>query len=195
MTAINKLKSAQNKGFTLIELLIVIAILGTLAVVVLLALNPVQQLARTRDAGRSSGVTQLGHAVEALATVRGGVYPTDAAAGTCAAGATVNTGAAWVQNCLVATGEIQTVPSAIAYSSGLGGNCTGGQQQAGYCYDGNGTAAVVYSVAEALSNRSQCVAPTANPYFVYSSAAGRGGLWCGAAAPTAGLLGTSTGWR
>ena len=53
------------KGFTLIELLIVIAILGVLAVVVLVAINPVQQLARTRDAGRKSSVAQIGHAVAA----------------------------------------------------------------------------------------------------------------------------------
>ena len=48
----------SRRGFTLIELLIVMAILGVLAVVVLVAINPIQQLARTRDTGRKSGVTQ-----------------------------------------------------------------------------------------------------------------------------------------
>src|SRR3990172_12613779 len=91
----------KQKGFTLIELLIVIAILGTLAVVVLLALNPVQQLARTRDAGRFSGVTQLGHAVEAYATGNNGVYPAEAAWATT------------LQN----AGEIATVPAEIRYTA------------------------------------------------------------------------------
>jgi prepilin-type N-terminal cleavage/methylation domain-containing protein len=47
-----KRSSIYNYGFTLIELLIVIAILGVLAVVVLVAINPIEQLARTRDGGR-----------------------------------------------------------------------------------------------------------------------------------------------
>ncbi len=68
-----------RKGFTLIELLIVMAILGVLAVVVLVAINPVQQLARTRDAGRKSGVTQMGHALEAFYTSQGAEYPDEAA--------------------------------------------------------------------------------------------------------------------
>ena len=43
-----------KKGFTLIELLIVIAILGVLAVVILVAINPQEQLARGRGGGRTS---------------------------------------------------------------------------------------------------------------------------------------------
>ena len=85
----------MKKGFTLIELLIVIAILGVLAVVVLLALNPVQQLARTRDSGRISAVTQLGHALEAFATSNNGTY--------------VPENVTWITT-LVNAGEIATVP-------------------------------------------------------------------------------------
>lgn len=40
-----------KKGFTLIELLIVLAILGVLAVVLFAALDPVEQIAKTRDGG------------------------------------------------------------------------------------------------------------------------------------------------
>ena len=64
-----------KRGFTLIELLIVMAILGVLAVVVLLAINPAEQLARTRDTGRVSAVTQMGHAVQAYDTSHNAVYP------------------------------------------------------------------------------------------------------------------------
>jgi len=162
----------------MIELLLVIAILGVLAVVVLIALNPVQQLARTRDAGRSSAVNQLGHAIEAYAVTHNGVYPTD--------GAGCATGGAWITNCLVNTGEIQTTPGQLNYTAG-GTACGGGVSQNSYCYDGSDLSAVVYAGAEADSNTSQCTGTTPNAYFVYSTAAGRGGLWCGGGAPTAGV--------
>ena len=162
-----------GQGFTLIELLIVIAILGTLAVVVLLALNPVQQLARTRDAGRSSAVTQLGHAIEAYATTRGGAYPTT---GTCPT-------SSWITACLVATGEIQTTPSVINYSAG-GASCGG---ENGFCYAVNGaqSSALIYSRAEAKASNSLC-ATGQNAYFVYSTADGRGGVVCTAGNPSPG---------
>lgn len=183
-----------KKGFTLIELLIVIAILGTLAVVVLLALNPVQQLAAARDGGRSTTLSQLGHAVEAHATATGGAYNADGAAGTCAVGGT--TGSAWVTNCLVNTGEIKTVPGAVAYSSmsSTPGCGAGAVAENGFCYDATTANAVVYVQAEATRNTARC-ATGQTAYFVYSTAAGRGGLWCGAAAPAAGLAGSSTGWQ
>ncbi|OGM28872.1 hypothetical protein A2801_02835 [Candidatus Woesebacteria bacterium RIFCSPHIGHO2_01_FULL_41_10] len=181
-------RSEARGGFTLIELLIVIAILGTLAVVVLLALNPVQQLARTRDSGRTSAVTQIGHAVEAYATSNAGVYP--GGTGACALGA------ATFIDCLVTASEIQTNPAAITYSAGAATACTGGtDQDANLCYDYDGTtnSFIVYATSEADSNISRC--PTGqNGYFVYSSDAGRGGLWCGNAEPATPLAGDDAGW-
>lgn len=162
--------TAYKKGFTLVELLIVIAILGTLAVVVLIALNPVQQLARTRDSGRQSTVAQLGHAMEAYATARGGVYPAASVAN-------------WITTNLSATGEINAVPSAVAYSAG-GSNCQGSTaNERGFCYKVNGTNTqfVIYATAEALVNSSYCTAP-AVAFFAYSSADGRGGIVCAAPA-------------
>ncbi len=177
----------MKKGFTLIELLIVIAILGVLAVVVLLALNPVQQLARTRDAGRSSAVTQLGHAIESYATVRNGAYPVVGGAGTCAT-------ATWITTCLQVSGEIQSVPvNTYATTGGAGAVC-----EQNYCYIASAVGptqtASIYARAEATSNTSQCTAGQTG-YFVFSTAAGRGGLWCGAAAPGAAISGTDAGWR
>ncbi len=160
-------KEMTRKGFTLIELLIVIAILGTLAVVVLLALNPVQQLARTRDSGRQSTVTQLGHAMAAYATVNGGVYPTASST--------------WIDDYLVDTGEISSAPQAVTYSTGDATGC-GGQDD--WCYASDGDSAVVYAEAEATSNRAKCGTAASDAYFVYSTFDGRGGLVC--STPSAG---------
>ncbi|MCL6096666.1 MAG: type II secretion system GspH family protein, partial [Patescibacteria group bacterium] len=63
------------KGFTLIELLVVIAVLGILATIVLLAVNPGEQLARGRDSSRVAGVTQLGRSLQAYYTANGSSYP------------------------------------------------------------------------------------------------------------------------
>lgn len=52
-------KSIQKLGFTMIELLIVIAVLGILAVAVLAAINPIEQINRGRDTGSRSDAEQL----------------------------------------------------------------------------------------------------------------------------------------
>lgn len=49
----------QSVGFTMIELLIVISILGILAVAVLAAINPIEQINRGRDTGSRSDAEQL----------------------------------------------------------------------------------------------------------------------------------------
>ena len=48
-----------SKGFTMIELLIVIAVIGILAVAVLSAINPLEQIRRGRDTGSRSDSEQL----------------------------------------------------------------------------------------------------------------------------------------
>lgn len=163
-----------KKGFTLIELLIVMAILGVLAVVVLVAINPVQQLARTRDAGRKSAVTQIGHAVAAYYTARGGAYLSESGTG------------GWVTR-LVSSGEISSVPAQITWSVGTNPGCgTAAAAENGWCYDAdntNNTNAIVFSPLESNSEISKCSSGT-SPWFVYSSADGRACLVCSASAPT-----------
>jgi prepilin-type N-terminal cleavage/methylation domain-containing protein len=53
------LPAINKKGFTLIELLIVIAVLGILAVAVLSAINPIEQINRSKDTGSRSDAEQL----------------------------------------------------------------------------------------------------------------------------------------
>ena len=54
----------NGAGFTMIELLIVIAVLGILAVAVLSAINPIEQINRGRDTGKRSDGEQLLSACE-----------------------------------------------------------------------------------------------------------------------------------
>lgn len=65
------MKKYLPKGFTMIELLIVIAILGILAVAVLSAINPLEQIRRGRDTSSRSDSEQLVNALERYYASRG----------------------------------------------------------------------------------------------------------------------------
>lgn len=163
-------KSFRSKGFTLIELLVVIAIIGVLAAVVLVAINPVQQLARTRDAGRKNTIGTLGNAMEAYATTHSGSYVTE--------------NATWI-TALVTAGEVSVAPAAVPYTAGTPTACTNAAQN-GWCYDYAAPNAVAYARMESISENSVCGANAA--YFTWSSANGGAGIVCRASGePVAGL--------
>lgn len=61
-------------GFTMIELLIVIAVLGILAVAVLSAINPIEQINRGKDTGSRSDAEQLLSSVDRFYAAKG-YYP------------------------------------------------------------------------------------------------------------------------
>lgn len=61
----------KNKGFTMIELLIVIAVLGILAVAVLSAINPIEQINRGRDTSSKSDTEQLLSSIDRFNAMRG----------------------------------------------------------------------------------------------------------------------------
>ncbi|SRR5258706_3397803 len=163
--------SRRNSGFTLIELLVVIAVLGVLAVVVITAINPFQQLAKARDAGRISVVAQLGRAAVSLATNNGGTYPT--------------ANSTWITS-LQTAGEINIIPASIAYSIAGISACTTNVQNL-VCYKTSAVTgpAIVYATLEALSNTSRCPA-NQSAWAVFSSADGRAGIVCSATEPAAG---------
>lgn len=62
---------SRAAGFTMIELLIVIAILGILAVAVLAAINPIEQINRGRDTGTRSDAEQLISAIDRFNAFKG----------------------------------------------------------------------------------------------------------------------------
>lgn len=74
-----------ERGFTLIELLIVMGVVGILASVLIIAINPLTQLQKSRDSQRKSDLEQVQRALE--------VYYNDT--GSYPAAATVTFGSAW----------------------------------------------------------------------------------------------------
>lgn len=74
--------SRKSAGFTLIELLVVIAIIGILAVAVLAAINPIEQINKGRDTQANADASQLLGAVERYYTNSNpAVYPWNVAVG------------------------------------------------------------------------------------------------------------------
>ena len=160
-----------SKGFTLIELLIVIAVIGVLAAVILVAIDPVEQLARGRDAGRKSAVTSVGRAMQAYYT-NNSVYPTIAQ---------------WTgsnaTNVLVLSGDIKVIPTQTTNPIPPTA-CTGGSVINNFCYKVNAVIGaeniVVYTRVESKSEREKgpCTVLAQDAWLVYASIDGRAGIVC-----------------
>ncbi len=179
----NLFKNSLQKGFTLIELLVVIAVLGVLATIVLLAVNPGEQLARARDTSRIAAVTQLGRAVQSYFTAAGGslsLLPQGAA----------GTAIDWMAP-LITSNDLKVRPGNPAWgTTPATSNCTtgyadtlptplpnGGQ----YCYQvGVGPAynAVVYARLESNLYNNKCGTTASVAVGVFSSADARFGVTC-----------------
>ncbi len=54
----------NQKGFTLIELLVVIAVIGAVAAVILFAINPVENMRKSRDARRQQDLANIRKALD-----------------------------------------------------------------------------------------------------------------------------------
>lgn len=65
----------RRSGFTVIELLLVIGIIGILAMIVLVAINPVEQLLKDRNAQRRSDLNAVLNAVYQYAGEHSGALP------------------------------------------------------------------------------------------------------------------------
>ena len=174
------LKGKTYLGFTLIELLIVIMIIGLLAFVILNFLNPQENMARSRDAGRISAVTQLGGAVNAYYLSNNSTFPSIAD---------------WDTE-LASSGHPQNFPAGIKYIIAGSLACQTNVRPLStpsYCYDAEVSVnnAIVYSILESQNQKSKCVG-SGSPYFVYSTADGRGGIVCAVADPTPWTRGSMT---
>ncbi len=152
----------------------VIGVLGVLAGVILIAINPLEQLARGRDSGRKNAIGQIANATQGYYTSRNGTYIPESS--TWISGATSS---------LVNSGELKNAPASIGYSVGGTSACTTNADN-GYCYDLNtaGTEAIIYVRLESTAESSKCATGT-TPYFVWSSALSRACLVCSATEPVA----------
>jgi prepilin-type N-terminal cleavage/methylation domain-containing protein len=109
-------QNLKSAGFTMIELLIAMGILSVLAVAVLAAIDPVEQLNKSRDTGARSDAKQLVDAVERYYAVRE-KFPwnsgyADAPSGFSATGNDIFNS---VVNPLVAAGELKpTFPNKVS---------------------------------------------------------------------------------
>lgn len=66
--------SVNKQGFTLVELLIVIAVVGILAAVILVTINPMAQMAKARDASRIGLMHRVKSALD-IYNIDYGKYP------------------------------------------------------------------------------------------------------------------------
>ena len=67
-------EALAKAGFTLVELLMVIGIIGVLAAIVVVAINPTKQLGSARDTKRRSEVNSILNAVSQYAIDHGGKH-------------------------------------------------------------------------------------------------------------------------
>ncbi len=66
----------QNKGFTLLEILLVIAAIGIIAAIVLVAINPNRQIEAARQAKRRTDINSITKAIQQYSIDNNGQYPT-----------------------------------------------------------------------------------------------------------------------
>lgn len=159
-----------QKGFTLIELLIVIALLGVLTTAVLVAIDPIEQINRSKDAGRLNSVNQLGHALQAYYTGQQ-LMPSVTS---------------WNTD-LVSTGNVKSFPVAPT-----GGTACTTNQVTGFCYAVINTEdAVVFTQVQSKNSKAKTgVSNCANAWAVYYTTQGKAGLACDTEANVA--AGTAT---
>lgn len=171
--------SSLHKGFTLIELLVVIAVMGVLATIVLVAVDPAEQFNRAEDGNRKQNVNTFGNAVLQYTTARATLPNPN-----------LTEQDPWI-TALVTNGELKQIPPA----GGTVCDTTSAGYQLGYCYNldavtGNYT---VYTALESKAEDTdsagvQCATTTDISYFVYDSSTGKTCKVCGNASylPVAG---------
>ncbi len=150
----------RNSGFTLIELLIVIAVLSVILISVIFFMNPLENFAKSRDAGRISEVNELGSAITRFMTKGNSSYPMS----------TPN----WQSTILKANAEIAAPIQSTGSKS-----CNAGNNEGNICYISTGVDAIIWTNAEskAAAIIAQCQ-PNQVPVIAWIASQGRTGYTC-----------------
>lgn len=155
--------TALHRGFTLIELLVVIAVLGILASIVLVAVNPGENIARANDSKTKQSVTQLGSSLTSYYSTKQS-FPT------------ADTG--WMSD-LISGGDLNDRPSA---PSVLCNPATA--MDTNFCLQVSGNSAVIYAQLSAKVEDSKCSSSSDVPYFLFDTSKGRACVVCGSPSDT-----------
>ena len=161
------------RGFTLIELLIVIAILGVLAAGILVAINPLAQLQKARDAGRKTAIQQISQAMERYAISHDGIYPTDPSCGSNCWTQTFTSGGG-IGNILITSGELKQVPQDPSFPNSDEYHNRYNFGNAVNCWNPNGKA-VIWGWLENTNDReaSHTCGDTSQPIYYETDGSGK----------------------
>jgi prepilin-type N-terminal cleavage/methylation domain-containing protein len=178
----NLFKKHVLSGFTLIELLVVLGVLSVLAAVLLILVDPAEQLARARDTGRKSSVGQLGRSLQAYYTQNGAAFPLS------------SSDDLW-KTALTAS-ELKSFPKAPSGADLVAADCTSltnptGDATDNFCYRSDGTNAVVFLKVESKADKIKAGNGTlcaSIAWYVWSSYEGKSGYYCNATPPSIGAI-------
>lgn len=135
-----KYSTAPNSalsGFVLVEMLLVIAIVGILSTLVLMAINPAARLAEAANGQRQNDLSLIRNALENYATANSGKYPSTNGEYWCQDCTFVDYEAKGVNNWipyLVADGFIKRLPQDTRTNQGNACNPNPSNSYAGYVY-------------------------------------------------------------
>lgn len=149
------------KAFTLIELLVVIGIISILATIVLVAVNPLESIAKARDSQRKTTIATLITILRSYSTSSGD-YP--------------EANQTWM-NPLLQTQDLASIPPEVEAVL-IGSVSCNFNSVNGYCYhrDNDGKI-VLYTGLEAGIEKSKCN-DGESPWYLWSSCDGRMGVVC-----------------